>query len=328
MKQIALILGAGFSVVGGLPATGGLMDGRVHTPTRALARRVEAVREAWWVWRERNGSDVAMFLHACYRGEVQDPSPDVLSGMPIPWTWVAQYLAIRLSEPTSPRRPGNNPRYFERLTFGSKVAAHKRLFTEVGARGELCGVVTTNYDLLAEKVMRPQPVRGWPVPGFHYAGITRPQYAWGVSGPAGWADARRVIDLTGAVPLCKVHGSLNWNRLPGSQEIELYQDLRLGYRLDANPAIIAPVPETAPAAWLLPQWAEAERILRRADEWVVVGYSLPEYDVAVRLLLDAASRQQSIHPLMIDVRDPDAARIADRFSMLLPGAQVEPGSGL
>ncbi len=68
----------------------------------------------------------------------------VLPGSALPWLWVAQYLAVRVSEHTTGARAGSSPRHFERLTTPSDVRSHRQLLSEVCSRGRLAGVVTSN----------------------------------------------------------------------------------------------------------------------------------------------------------------------------------------
>ncbi len=330
IPSVALVLGAGFAVAGGLPATGGLMDGKVRLVSRQQEQRVGEVLASWDTWRRRHGDDAAAFLGAAYRGEVPTANEQVLPGSALPWLWVAQYLAVRVSEHTTGTRAGSSPRHFERLTTPSDVRSHRQLLSEVCSRGRLAGVVTSNYDLLAERVLRHRRVRGRPTPGCHYGGLPGPQIAFGSATPWRQRDGSRneTITLTGALPLCKLHGSLNWERqgLPGVQDegpVKLWQDLRRSYRLDAPPAIVAPIPETEPPVWLALVWRAAARTLENADEWIVVGYSLPDYDVAIRGLLSRAAHRQRVV-----VRDHLAADILPRYAALLPDCEVTAGSPL
>jgi hypothetical protein len=331
MTKTVLILGAGFSVAGGLPPTSKLMDGNVWLTSQERGRQVETVLDAWNEWSADQGADVPEFLRACFKGEVKDPTDGLLPGGTLPWRWVAQYIAMRLSEHTTGARGGGTPRYYERIVQPSRVGAHLQLLKDVVADSELSGVVTTNYDLLAERALRHRPVHRWPVPGFYYAGLARPQLARGTPGP--WRnnpDLAAEVELTGDVPLCKLHGSLNWRRrVPlnvahgATSDVSVWQDLRSSYRLDADPAIIAPIPELFPSRWLEPIWTQAKQILKNADHWIVVGYSMPQYDHAIRRLLAEASRGQPI-----TIRDPASGEVAEGFSALLPQVIVTPSLGI
>lgn len=47
-------------------------------------------------------------------------------------------------------------------------------------------------------------------PGCYYGGLPKPQLLWGNQLP--WAYQGNYIELEGAVPVYKLHGSLNWSR--------------------------------------------------------------------------------------------------------------------
>jgi hypothetical protein len=329
-RKVALFLGAGFSKAGHLPLTRDLLDGQLWIVSRRQQQRVIEVLGSWDAWRAEHGDDVGEFLHAAFRGQVETSTPGTLPGAPLPWPWVAQYLAARLSEHTGGARGGNSPRYFEGLANPSRVGAHQSLFRGLSETGcTLVGVVTSNYDLLAERVLRPRAVRGWPTGGFHYAGLPQPQVAVGTGRPWRARDGSRsrTIELTGEVPLAKLHGSLNWERHGSAHDVcstvTIWQDLRRSFRLDATPAIVAPVPEDLPELWLQPIWDAAASLLRSADEWVVIGYSLPVYDQAIRSLLSAAAHGQSIV-----VRDPRADSLLAAYRELLPDSTVVAGAAL
>lgn len=65
----------------------------------------------------------------------------------------------------------------------------RAFFAEVFAAGNLVGVVSLNYDLLIEKVLRPYPMRRPPSPGFHYGGLPTPRVCVG-RGSLPWRGAR------------------------------------------------------------------------------------------------------------------------------------------
>lgn len=105
--------------------------------------------------------------------------------------------------------------------------------------------------------------------------------------------------------------------------ITIWQDLPQSYRLDANPAIVAPIPEDSPEPWLARVWDAAEEILRAAQVWVVVAYSLPSYDRAIRHMFVEAG-----HGQWIVVCDPRADSLVEKFHALLPDSKVTAGNPL
>lgn len=98
----------------------------------------------------------------------------------------------------------------------------------------------------------------------------------------------REVPLSGVVPLFKLHGSLNWV-LDSSDTVEVTVDLRPALRAGGKSAIVPPLPHKQAPPWAGRIWQAAERYVD-ADVWVVVGYSLPAYDVALRELFGRASK--------------------------------------
>ncbi len=99
--------------------------------------------------------------------------------------------------------------------------------------------------------------------------------------------------------MCKIHGSLNWEL--GGNRVVIWRDMRLPYRDAGSAEIVAPTPEKDPEPWLAPVWETAEDVLSAAEHWIVVGYSAPPYDLAVRALLQTAARRGSL--TSVDLHD-------------------------
>jgi hypothetical protein len=159
-------------------------------------------------------------------------------------------------------------------------------------------------------------------PGCYYAGIPKPQLLWGNQLP--WAYQGNYIELEGAVPVYKLHGSLNWSR--EGDGLKLFQDLRLAFRGGGDAAIIPPIPEKEIPAWLQPVWSSAEEELARAAVWIVCGYSLPSYDVAITELLRRTAIAGNLRHIF--VLDPRASDVCCRYSTIAPNVQVMALEGL
>jgi hypothetical protein len=68
---------------------------------------------------------------------------------------------------------------------------------------------------------------------------------------------------------------------------------------------------------LLEIWRNALESLRQADEWVIVGYSLPPEDLAIRSMFLRASRRREIAPpRVVVVQKGESART--RYQLLFP----------
>jgi hypothetical protein len=177
--------------------------------------------------------------------------------------------------------------------------------------GNAEAVITTNWDTLAEIVLR----------------LVDRQVVYRASEPP-------------ELPVLKLNGSVDWFRVAPSEgsalSDRLYAPIGDGYvrykQFSEGPqlffandktrkqmdrlqfGIVAPTHfRDLPDQFLRQVWRDAYNTLRRAEHIIVVGYSLPETDIAVRYLLQRALlvRKLQIEPLewwnnlKIDVVDPD-----------------------
>jgi hypothetical protein len=344
--RVALILGAGWSAAAGYPLARDLLDGPTYVTSDAARRRAQGVLDAYACWTQAHRDGYPeQFLAAVERGEVKRPPTveaptlfDAQGGPPLPWAWAVETVMLRLSWPQPAdglpsvavqlsARAGHRLRYHGDLALPAKSPVHRQFIRDLLAQHELAGIITTNYDTLAERVLRHRPMARTPEPGFHYAGIARPQWAYGASpwdryGEPSYMPGRNRIAVDGHVPLCKLHGSLNWE--PAGQSVRIYRDMRLPFRGAGSAAIVAPTPEKRLPSWLADIWDHAYRILSGSDRWIVVGYSLPTYDYAVRDLMRRAA--DGALPRSIEVHDPFAEQVAANWERAtgLP-AETRPG---
>ena len=159
------------------------------------------------------------------------------------------------------------------------------------------GVVTTNYDLevdlaLAERV-------GYP------AMEDSVDYGFAWRDPGGGKVIPRPVKPT--FHLLKLHGSLNWLLCPLCEHtyINVYGSIQehAFYKTQTNentchcghfpltPVIVSPsYVRDIRNADLLSLWKNALEYLRTARKWVIIGYSLPSEDLAIRSLLMRAFR--------------------------------------
>lgn len=164
-------------------------------------------------------------------------------------------------------------------------------------------VITTNYDLTVERRL----YRHLPVD--HVAREIDFGLSWrSANGEGLWP--RPVKPRLG---FFKLHGSLDWLRCPqcGHVTIDLQRDpdhdvdfgpggqaraCACGYRplrhIFVAPSMVRELRDPN----LLAVWHGALEALRTADEWIVIGYSLPPEDVSVRSLLLRAWRSRAQPP--------------------------------
>ncbi len=204
---------------------------------------------------------------------------------PPKWDWIVEYVcAVIASAGTPPASLNRNPRYSNRVNRPFYCPAHQQFWNAMLSITSDVSVVTTNYDILVERVLRHRPMRRPPSPGCFYGGLARPQILTGAAQPfSRWAP-ERTIEM-------KLHGSLNWT-LDGTS-IVAFQDMRPVFRHGGTAAIIPPVPEKLVPPWLQDIWREAELSLRQPDVWVACGYSMPAYDTEVLRLLKTAGTDRT-----------------------------------
>jgi hypothetical protein len=347
MSSAVLILGAGWSAAAGLPLAAELIAGPLITASVGARDRCNSVLAAYRQWLSANPNGTAEpFLAEVLAGRVHvpvDPSRPTLydsaGGPPLPWQWAVEAVAIRLANPVVvsvddsrrwsahlPEFHPNKLRYGTNLSLAPPAPPLRTFLTRVLRKHRLAGVLTTNYDTIAERLLRHRPMADEREPGFFYGGLPRPQYAHGhlpwdrfdssFSGPTG------ELLIEGTVPVCKLHGSLNWART--ADRISVYRDYRSAFRQGGTAAIVAPTPEKSVPPWLLPVWSAAADLLTATNRWIVVGYSLPPYDLAACDLFErAAERAKPV----IEVHDPFAKTIGERWRRVC-GASVEAFSGI
>jgi hypothetical protein len=308
--RTAVILGAGWSVPAGIPLASALFDGALQVGSLAAYRRLSRVQAAYETWADRQADPRAeIFLQECYKSR----------WYPVPWPHVVEYVQARLASPTyGDIRSRTSLRYGQRVINRTYCWQHERFWLDLLQDVELSGVITTNYDLLAERSLRHRPMKRPPLPGCYYAGLPKPQIALGQSQPWTAQDRQDRTPLTGTIPLAKLHGFLNW-AIEDGRSIIIYQDTRAAFRRGGTAAIVPPIPEKQPPALLAPVWDAAQELLADAGVWVVVGYSLPGYDLAIRDLF-YRSAGSKLHTL--ELRDPYAKQLQVRWKSLFPAVNV------
>lgn len=210
--------------------------------------------------------------------------------------WVVELVGAVLASRGAGAVAGTDPRYWQRIDQPSHCDTHLSLW--VTSLANVIGVVTTNYDITAEQTMRHRHMSRPRSPGFYYGGLMRPQVATAGARPFA-RGMPKDVEISGSVPLFKLHGSLNWALRPNSAmldpsidpSVDLFGDLRPAFRSGGDSAIVPPILEKDVPPWLAPVWEGAESSLGDAATWIVVGYSLPANDEAlVGLFRRAASR--------------------------------------
>jgi hypothetical protein len=275
---IAIFLGAGFSAAGGVPLARGLFDEEPIVDRVTRRRLIERVLGHWQAWHARTGGFPEEYLAHLQDGGGQYWRDAV-------W-YVGLVIALKMGtveyvgmKPTITRH---------NLDRTTRIDSHEMFWSTVFRKTYDVVVVTTNYDILAERGIRYRARPRVPRPGFHYG--AGPEALAGGGYPS-YAHIHKSA-VSGSVPLLKLHGSISWSFRDGN--VIRYHDCRPAVRGD--PAILAPVTRKRLPEYLIPVWSLAASKLAQATTWVFVGYSLPLYDeLVLRLLRDNSSHRPEVH---------------------------------
>jgi len=193
--MIAFFLGAGFASLGGVPLAGKLFNEKPEVDRITRRKLVDRVLRLWTSWRVERGGTPEEYL-----GHLQE-----LGGPE--WQDAVWYvsLAIALKMGRLQNVGGKATITRHNLDRTSGIAAHEAWWSCIFRRTAAICVLTTNYDILAERGLRNVPRPKVPRPGFHYGegmehlrGGGYPSYAH-----------IQTIDTMGRVPLLKLHGSIS-----------------------------------------------------------------------------------------------------------------------
>lgn len=302
--------------MGGLPLTKDLFTSETVVVSKLARQRFQRIWRHYEEWQHQNPSrNPEEYLADLYNNQVKMQMP--------PFRWAVELLAAVLATPRGCDVRATNPRYGVRVTQPSWCAEHISFWKTVVSLFNVIAVVTTNYDLLIERILRHRPMKRSFGPGFYYGGLLRPQILKGAAQPFTVKDPQRFVELTGSLPLYKLHGSLSWAL--SSNGIEMFQDMRPAFRHGGDAAIVPPISEKKVPDWLRPIWEQAEMCLSQGDCWIVCGYSLPDYDTAIKRMLERASvsKLESIFLL-----DPYSKNLRANYEQIAPRAKISCLSGL
>jgi hypothetical protein len=306
--MISVFLGAGFSAVGGVPLASQLFDVQPDVDRVTRQRLVERVKAGWDDWYARTHGSPEQYL-----GHLES------SGAGGQWrdaTWyVSLVIALSLGTIRGISYTQQKTIIQTNLNRTSGIPCHEDFWTALFRRTEDITVITTNYDIVAERGLRNTPRPRRHRPGFHYG--DGPEKLLG-SGAPSFSHVRPIM-ASGRIPLLKLHGSVSWSIENGA----------IGHYFDCRPAIqgkaliIAPVTEKVVPPHLERIWEKAADALSRSRTWLMIGYSCPAYDATVNSLLVANAR----HAPNVHILNPDRS-VAARVQHLLPSATVTNHPGI
>jgi hypothetical protein len=302
----ALILGAGFSYVGGLPLTKDLF---VELPKfkRGLdEQRMVAVKQAFEAWRASNhDSGPEIWMREMYN---QRADAQAMQALGTEWDDIVQYVARRVSNAKNAKA---GPYYYG-ITRHDVPSEHRSFWKTLDAIAPSLSLITLNYDLLAERALHRATAEGGSEPRFFYGGFPfnmRVNKLVKLNNPTESVE----VPLGDEIGIYKLHGSLNWAREPHSSLMKMHDDVRAAYRRIGTPQIVPPITEKEMSPEFGAIWAEAERAMAKSDTWIVFGYSMPDYDRAASDLMTRSAGTGP--PKKIVVIDPDDA-VVSRWAAL------------
>ncbi len=316
MKEATCILGAGFSHVAGLPLTRDLFETEVDVYSNTASKKMDAVWTSYSEWKKLNPEGNAeVYLSDLYLSKL------LYTNLHVPFEWASSLIASSLATPPkeNPARNHRTPRYTDRLIYPTHCDVHTKFWQTIVSFYQQFSVVTTNYDLLIEKSLRHKPMKRVFGVGFHYGGLRNPQVLHGQG--SNIYQIPKLVALKGNIPVYKLHGSLSWSH--EFNNLRLYQDMRPAYR-KSGAAIVPPIKEKCMPQWLNEVWTEAHQKPKRSQIWIVCGYSLPMYDIAIRELLAKSNNQVE----KIYILDPYSELLINRWNDIAPQAVVIPLKGL
>lgn len=312
--KTAVVLGAGFSFVAGLPLTRSLFDATLGLPraqSPSAAQNHAEVASAYEMWKQRNptGSAEDWFL------ELYTLRDDALQEKTQGTTW-GKAIRFALSRLVDLPNGKNSHYYFGICSYRSHPVHHKfwrRVEDELKARV----VVTLNYDILAEQALHHENEKGRSAPRCYYGGFAHVQAVRKMTNVV--KNEADLVQLGNEFVLYKLHGSLNWAWEHHSPTLKIHDDVRAVFRRNEDvgtPAIIPPIPEKEMPAEFAQIWTEARKSLLTCTRWLVCGYSLPSYDVALYQFFAeilANGRQREILVLA-----PDSQSLAAKWEAIAP----------
>lgn len=281
----------GFSYVAGVPLAAHIFDVEPVVDRITRQRLVERVQRGWRHWYETRGGSPEEYL-----AELE--AAEGAAWIDAVW-YVGLVVALRMGKL---ERVGIQPHLTvtrQNIDRTTQNRIHEDFWTAIFRHTYAVTVITTNYDVLAERGLRIAPRPRVRRPGFHYG--FGPEHLAGGGYPS-YSHIKRIV-TAGTVPLLKLHGSVSWSMRDG--KLARYHDCRPAIRGDA--LLVAPVRGKRPPEALLSTWELAYAAVANARVVISVGYSLPPYDDRVRDLLAATATDAAFH-----LFDPDAAA-GDRY---------------
>ncbi|MGJ5815174.1 hypothetical protein [Paludibaculum fermentans] len=202
-----------------------------------------------------------------------------------------------------------------------------------GASGEPIGVISTNYDIAVErKLFSPYTSHYAVGQVFDFGMRWRDPDIFGLYSPP----------LQPAYRFYKLHGSLNWLRCENCEHIYIntfgaisnlaFQERSVFNTCDCGhgplstvlvaPSMVRDVREPN----LLGIWTHALEQLRTSQDWLIIGYSMPAEDIAIRsLLIRAYNGSGRTRPRIRIVQRDESRSTLSRYKQFFPDCEYLTG---
>ncbi len=310
----AIVLGAGFSFAAGLPLTKDLFNcgsvvPRAQSPAAGMNNA--QVLSAYESWTEKHPSSSAEeWLLELYKMR-DDALQEMIQGTS--WSKAVRFALARLVE----LPPGSNTHYYFGICTPRCHPAHEEFWQRVNSVLGARVIVSLNYDILVEQALHSVGPQHRSSPRCYYGGFPHTQVVRKMTDVT--KRKSDLVQLGNDIVLYKLHGSVNWAWEHHSPSLKIHDDVRAVFRHDdsvGTPAIIPPIPEKQMPDEFSQIWHEARKSLEACQHWLVCGYSLPPYDLALRDFFRSVltKRQQS----QILILAPDSDLLVKRWREITP----------
>lgn len=269
--MISVFVRAGYSKIAGLPLAYELFDEVPIVDRITRHKMVIRVTESYKRWKEKNSDGPEAFLNHLSKTNLS---------LWIAANWyVSIVLALKFGTVTT---VGGQPQIVgHRIMRTGQNEIHRFLWDMIFKKTHDVTVITTNYDILLERELRLRPTPRKHRPGFVYENGREILFGRGYLSFA----HLQPIEASGKVPILKLHGSLSWAM--ERRRLVKYQDCRPAIKGKA--LLVAPITDKTVPIQLQPIWTAAREALLQSNCWIIIGYSLPEYDQLVNKLLKGIS---------------------------------------
>jgi hypothetical protein len=311
MHTTSLILGAGFSYSSGLPLTNQLFDElpRPSADNKNLLAMYANVKKEWEKWKALNRNSPELWLKELYLNSY--------SNQQISYADASDFVMARVTN--IPIKYGKNGAYYYGISTSIKNEQHQAFWKIIRMKFNVKSVITTNYDIVIEQGLRERystDSNDRQAPDCRYGGFPHSfEQKIKITTNVTKKLYREDI-LKGDIEVFKLHGSINWVKEPHA--FKIHDDVRAVYRINrklGKPDIIPPMEEKLKPSWAHMVWEYAEKRLVESSIWFVCGYSMADYDLAIKDMMRKASQNKK--NLLLYLSDPFANDLEKKWREII-----------